>query len=115
MGVGDCSLRLLHVAILLEIRQDVKVYVKHIVLGPYDARTSIAIGVFSFWSDGEGNFVFVEIALVVRSQTDKDGEIAIRQTGLILDGSLRMGKELQPLVTTQVVGGRFIHRTGIGR
>ena len=61
------------------------------------------------------HLILVVVVLVVRSQTDKDGEIAIRQAGLILDRRLRMGEELQPLVTAQVVGGRFIHRTGIGR
>ena len=65
--VRDCSLRLLHVTILLEIRQKAEVYIQHIILGPYDTGTRIAVGVFAFWRDGEGNFVFVEIALVVRS------------------------------------------------
>ena len=114
LGVGDCSLRLLDVAVLLEIRQDVKVNVQHIVFGPYDARTSIAVGVFSFGGNGEGNLVFVEIALVVRSQTYEEAGLTVLNR-LLAHEAIGMGKHLQVLVATQVKADIFIDSTGIAR
>ena len=56
----------------------------------------------------ERNEIFVIVVLVVRTQTDEDGQFLVLQVGDVLLHGICMDKHFQPFILTDVEGGVLI-------
>ena len=122
LRVGDQSERFLPVAVALGGGKDGEVYVEHIFLRPHDARTGIGVGIKPVGGDFQGNFVFVEIILVVSAKAQEEAYLPVLH-GRFAGEAVGVGEHLQVLVAAEVercvlvdgaciVGGQLLHGDG---
>ena len=122
LRVGDQPERLLPIAVALGGSKDGEVYVEHILLRPHDARAGIGVGIKPVGGDFQGNFVFVEIILVVRAETQEEARLSVLHRRFAGE-AVGVGKHLQVLVAAEVercilvdgtciVGGQLLHGDG---
>ena len=122
LRVGDQPERLLPVAVALGGGKDGEVYVEHIFLRPHDARTGIGVGIKPVGGDFQGNFVFVEIILVVSAKAQEEAYLPVLH-GRFAGEAVGVGEHLQVLVAAEVercvlvdgaciVGGQLLHGDG---
>ena len=101
---------------LLDCRQQVKVDVEHVVLGPHLVSVAGAVGVIaSVWREVQRNLVFIVIVLDIRAQSQECRHIAIGQVSGVVDCSLGMQEHLQSLIDAQVITGVAVDATCITR
>ena len=104
------------VAFLLEVGEHVHVDVYHVLRGPYFAagRGRHAV-VVAFGGNAKGNFVFVEVALVVAAQAQEYAGLAVLQVGDVVHQRIGVDVELEVLVLAHVVVAVLVDSLGIAR
>ena len=100
------------IAVLLGVSEEFEVNVEHVFLGPHFALSCRA-GVLSGRRDGQWNFVFVEVVLVVASESEEQAHLTIGQCGDVFGQCVGMNEELQMAVASQVEHGILVDSTSI--
>ena len=108
---GSHSYTCLSIALLFERSEEVEIDVNHIFRRPNSQATGSTIGVVVAWSRNlQGHFVFVVVALVVRTKTQKDTAIPISSFRDIFSQSICVDVHLQVFVLTHIVVAVLINR-----
>ena len=106
-GVGYESERFLAVSVLFGIGEEFEVNVEHVFLGPHFALSCRA-GVLSGRRYGQWNFVFVEVVLVVASESQEQAHLSVSQFSGVIGQCVGMNEELQMAVASEVEGSVFV-------
>ncbi|OPZ97313.1 MAG: hypothetical protein BWY72_01267 [Bacteroidetes bacterium ADurb.Bin416] len=96
------------VALVLEIGQQFERDVEHVVLRPNRPGALVVEG-----GDFQGNLVFVVIALVVGPQAHESGQLVVAGLVECFQHAFRVHVQLQAFVLPEVVGGVFVHSSGV--
>ena len=107
--------RLLLVALGLDVGEDRKVDVHHVVFGPYGLTVGQAVGVVPF---GRGHFqrhfVFIVIVLVVRTEADEYARLVVLERS-VAGERVGVGKHLQVAILSEVQAGVLVNGSCIAR
>ena len=101
----------LTVARLLHVRELFEIDVDHVVRGPY-RTASRSPGVASFGRQYQWNFVFVEIVLIVRTQSEEKTYLSVFQI-LVARECVGVHEELEVFVATKVEMRVLVYGTRI--
>ena len=113
VGIAEA---LLAVACLFHFGEHREVDVQHILFRPYGAALFGGISVVaSGCRQLQGNFVFVEVVLVVRAEPDEDTGLIVFRFGYILGQRVGMDEHLEVFVLAHVQVGVLVHGAGVSR
>ena len=105
---------LVGIAVLLGINKDIKIDVKHILLGPHLEAVAGTVGaVMSGRSYCQRYLVFIVVVLHVRTDADEHRDVTIAQVALVADRCLVVDEHLQTFIGAQVKFGVTVNATGI--
>ena len=65
------------------------------------------------WGEGEGDFIFIIVATIVRAETDEYRQFTVLRVGSEIGQGFGMGKHLQAVILAHVHTGVFVDGTGI--
>ena len=115
LGVACFATQTCLVAFMLDVGQCLEVDINHVLYRPNSLTALSGVGVVStFWRDSQWHFVFVVIALVIRTQTEECAHLEVFQT-LIAFESIGVDEHLQMLVLAEVEVHGLIYTTCIAR
>ena len=104
-------MRLLLVALFLQLGKHVERDVEHIGFRPYG--TTVGGGIFAVVAtvgrQRQGYLVFIVVVLVVATHADKHGELVVLQVGIVGNQMVGVDEHLHLLVLAQVETGVAIH------
>ena len=111
VGVAEA---LFSVACLFYFGKHREVDVQHVLFGPHGTALVGGVSVVPSGSRQlQGNFVFVEIVLVVRTEADKDTGLVVFRFGYVLGQRVSMYEHLEVFILAHVQVGILVHGTGV--
>ena len=100
-----------NVSCLLNVCEDIKVDVKHVLLWPHLAAVGQRITVItSCRSKFQRYQILVVVALIVASETHEHSQLVVMQVSNVILEGISMHKHLQSLILAKVYGGVLVNR-----